>query len=99
MSLENDFDQRLRDSIRATIALGYNPTGFTGLLDSYGGGGVAKRLVAPGDLQDGLKKIVAMGHPELPMESIMLESQFATLFSKGELAAARWRLDQVISQT
>ncbi|MCI0700339.1 MAG: hypothetical protein L0241_04595 [Planctomycetia bacterium] len=96
MSLEADFEQRLRDSIQASIALGYNPTRFVNMLDSYGGVGVAKRLVASGELQDGIKKIVAMGHPELSMESIMLEPQFASLFSQGELAAARWRLDQLL---
>ena len=96
MSLDADFEQRLRDAIRASIALGYNPTRFTNMLDAYGGVGVAKRLVASGELQDGIKKIVAMGHPELSMESIMLEAQFATLFARGELAAARWRLDQLL---
>jgi hypothetical protein len=46
MDLEADFEQRLRDSIRESIALGYNPTRFTAMLDNYGGVGVAKRLVA-----------------------------------------------------
>ena len=96
MSLETDFEQRLRDSIRESIALGYNPIRFTDMLETYGGVSVAKRLVTSGELQDGIKKIVAMGHPELSMESIMLESQFATLFTQGELAAARWRLDQLL---
>ncbi len=96
MNLEGDFEQRLRDSIRDSIALGYNPTRFTDMLTTWGGVGVARRLVASGEIQDGIKKIVAMGHPELSMESIMLEPQFAALFTEGELAAARWRLDQLL---
>jgi hypothetical protein len=34
MDLEADFEQRLRDSIRESIALGYNPTRFTAMLDN-----------------------------------------------------------------
>jgi len=89
MSLESGFEQRLRDSIRSSIALGYNPNRFTSMLDGYGGVGVAKRLVASGELQDGIKKLVAMGRPELSMESIMLEPQFATLFTECVKPASR----------
>jgi hypothetical protein len=96
MSLEAQFEERLWDSIRKSIALGYNPTRFTDMLKTWGGVGVAQRLVASGEIQDGIKKIVALGHPELSMESIMLEPQFASLFTEGELAAARWRLDQLL---
>ena len=96
MSLEGEFEQRPRDSIRESITLGYDPTRFTDMLNTWGGVGVAKRLVASGEIQDGIKKIVAMGHPELSMESIMLEPRFATLFTAGELEAARWRLDQLL---
>lgn len=81
MTLEDDFEQRLRESIRDSIALGYNPTRFTDMVNTWGGVGVARRLVASGEIQDGIKKIVAMGHPELSMESIMLEPKFASLFA------------------
>jgi hypothetical protein len=92
MSLEAQFEERLWDSIRKSIALGYNPTRFTDMLKTWGGVGVAQRLVASGEIQDGIKKIVALGHPELSM----LEPQFDSLFTEGELAAARWRLDQLL---
>jgi hypothetical protein len=95
MSLETDFEERLWDSVRQSVALGYNPNRFSEMLKTWGGIGVAKRLVASGEIQDGIKKIVAMGHPELSMESIMLEPHFASLFTEGELQAARWRLDQL----
>ncbi len=94
--LAEQFDQRLWASIRESISLGYNPTRFTDMLNTWGGVGVAQRLVACGEIQDGIKKIVGMGHPELSMESIMLESQFNPLFTAGELEAARWRLDQLL---
>lgn len=90
------FEQRLWASIDASITLGYNPTRFTDMLNTWGGVGVARRLVASGEIQDGIRKIVSMGHPELSMESIMLEPQFAPLFTAGELEAAQWRLDQLL---
>lgn len=95
MSLDLEFETRLRESVNDSIALGYNPAQFAEMLERYGGVDVAKRLVASGELQDGLKRIVALGHIELAMESIMLEPRFAPLFSEGELAAARWRLAQL----
>jgi hypothetical protein len=94
--VEAEFDQRLRDSIHESISLGYSPTRFMEMLNKWGGVGTAKRLVASGEIQDGIRRIVEMGHPELSMESIMLEPQFASLFSEGELQAARWRLDQLV---
>src|SRR4051794_3219053 len=94
--LEVEFEQRLRESIRRSISLGYNPTRFTDMVNSYGGVGTARRLVVSGEIQDGIRRIVKMGHPELSMESIMLEPRFAPLFTEGELAAARWRLDQLL---
>ena len=90
------FEQRLLDSIRDSIELGYNPTRFRDMLNTWGGVGVAQRLVASGEIQDGIKKLVAMGHPELSMESIMLEPQFTVLFTAGELEAAQWRLNQLM---
>jgi hypothetical protein len=94
--LEAEFEQRLRDSIRESISLWYNPTRFTDMLNTWGGIGTARRLVASGEIQEGIRRIVQMGHPELSMESIMLEPQFSSLFTGGELEAAGWRLNQLL---
>jgi len=45
-------------------------------------------------MQTGFKELIARGRPELTMESIMLQPEFASLFKAAELAAARWRLEQ-----
>jgi hypothetical protein len=94
-SLAMEFEQRLRGSIQASIELGYHPTRFAEMLNTFDGVTMAKRLVRSDEIQDGLRRIVELGHPELAMESIMLEPQFATLFTPDDLAAARWRLNQV----
>ncbi len=93
--LEIAFEERLRDSIRQSIRLGYNPIRITEMLNRYGGKGTAERLVRSGEIQDGIRRIVAMGYPKLSVESIMLEPEFKPLFAEADLAAARWRLDQL----
>jgi hypothetical protein len=65
------------------------------MISAHGAVATAKRLVASGDLQDGLKKLRSMGRLDLSMERIMLEKEFSQFFSDQERAAARWRLDQV----
>jgi len=56
---------------------------------------LAKRLVVSSELQDGLKKMKALGRLDLTMENRMLDPKFSALFTKQELEAARWRLEQV----
>ena len=95
----SEFEERLRDSIYESIKLGYNPTRFTEMLNSLDGVALAKKLVASGEIQDGMQKIVDLGYPELAMEAIMLESQFSPLFTDGDLQAAKWRLDQAVNKS
>jgi hypothetical protein len=64
------------------------------MLREHQGLGTAKKLIASGAIQDGFRKVVELGRPDLTMESIMLEPEFQTLFSRAELDAARWRLKQ-----
>jgi hypothetical protein len=92
--LEIEFERRLRESIRESIELGYHPTRIAEMIDAHHGKNTAKLLVKSGEIQAGILRIVAMGHPELSVESIMLETQFAPLFSQEEWAAAQWRLDR-----
>ncbi len=93
--LAERFEQRLRESVPVAIQLGYNPTVFVDLLERYRGVQTAKRLIAEGEIQYGFKRLAALGRLDLTMEQIMLEPEFASLFTEGELAAARWRLDQL----
>ena len=94
MSTNAQFTQRLRDACQESIGLGYTPTRMIGMLNSTNDGvAIAKRLVVSGDLQEGLKNTIAIGREDLAVESIMQERVFAPLFTKPELAAAKWRLD------
>lgn len=93
--LESEFSARLRDSIRQSHDLGYHPTRFEQMLDEQGALGLARKLIKSGEIQDGFKAVVKLGRKDLTMESIMLEPNFQSLFSAGELEAATWRLSQV----
>jgi hypothetical protein len=95
MSTAAKFNRRLHDSIVQCISLGYRPSDFIEMLDKTEGVTLAKKLVATGAIQSGLKRVKALGRPELAMESIMLEDEFSGLFTDDERAAARWRLQQL----
>ncbi len=88
------FQRRLEESIAESQRHGYNPTRIIDMLRSNTAVEVAKKLVLSGHIQSGLKKTVAESRAELAIESIMLDPEFATLFTSEELKAARWRLAQ-----
>lgn len=90
------FHARAVQAMNASVELGYNPTIMRRMLESENAVEIAKRMVRSGDIQQGLAELVALGHPELTLESIMLEEQFAPLFTRQELDAARWRLNQAM---
>lgn len=94
MSSSAKFEAKLREGVEKTIALGYTPTKFVSMLNSRDAVVLAKGLIASGDIQDGMQKVVDLGAPQLTMESIMLEADFAGLFTQGELEAAKWRLER-----
>jgi hypothetical protein len=85
----------LRESVEHSIELAYTLTVFIGMLERYGGVQTTKRLIADGEIQYGLKRMAELGRLDITMEQIMLEPEFAPLFTGGEIAAARWRLDQL----
>lgn len=94
--LASIFTERLRDAMRQSHALDYHPYRFEQMLSAEGGLALAHRLVKSGELQDGLNAMIKLGRRDLAMESIMLEEEFATLFTPAERAAARWRLEQAL---
>ena len=97
MDLEECFLQRLLDDCSKSRELGYYPTRFEQMLASYGGKETAKKLVKSGEAQYGLEKLARLNHLDLSMEHAMLDEKFRSLFTKSELEAAQWHLDQVSS--
>ncbi len=94
--LENIFEARIREALIECHELGYHPHDFEGMLANASAARVAIKLVTSGELQSGLKKLSQMGRLDLSVESIILETQFESLFKTPIRDAARWRLDQVM---
>lgn len=90
-----EFEQEIRESIEESARIGYHPSRFIKMLQDSDAISVAKKIVASGELQDGFKKLKALDRLDLALESIMLKPEFSKLFTKQELKAAKWRLDQV----
>jgi hypothetical protein len=93
--LHKEFDERLRRDVEECRKIGYQPTRFEEMLRTSDGCALAKRMVKPGILQDGLKKLAELNRLDLALESVMLEPKFQSLFNGDELDAAKWRLEQV----
>jgi hypothetical protein len=69
MSTAAKFNRRLHDSIVQCISLGYRPSDFIEMLDKTEGVSLAKKLVATGKIQSGLKRVKALGRPDLAKRS------------------------------
>ena len=95
MTLEDTFTARLLAACQECRDFGYSPVRFERMVHEHGGVGTAKQMIKSGDLQDGLRRLKAEGRLDLSMEQIMLEPEFASLFTPSELAAAQWRLNQL----
>jgi hypothetical protein len=93
-SLEEEFEARVRSSLAECHRLGYHATDFERMLETSTAKSLAERFVTSGEIQSGLKRVAALGRPDLAIESIMLEPAFEGLFKPELRAAARWRLDQ-----
>lgn len=92
LDLEKELALRFRDSISQSRSFGYDPSEFERMLNDYGAIGVAKKLIKASNPQSGFRRLINENRVDLTMEKIMLEEQFSSLFTEGELEAARYRL-------
>ncbi|MDR2311678.1 MAG: hypothetical protein LBE54_11900 [Brucellaceae bacterium] len=88
VSIEDYIDE----TIRVSRLHGYNPTEFISMRERYRTIPCIKRLLANGDIQSGFKRLCELGLREYTIEAAALK--FPDLFSKEELSAAEWRLNQ-----
>jgi hypothetical protein len=95
MTIRDEFEVATHAAIDECFKFGYRPTYFIDMISKAHPVEVAKKLVISGAEQAGFKKLVKMGKSDLTVESLMLQSKFSFLFSKQELDAAKWRLDNV----
>lgn len=97
MSRERQFEEALRQAYqRAGHEAGYWGNYFNRSLKQIGGLATARKMLAPraprATLHQGFQAIVDAGRIDLSMESVVLRPEFASLFTRAELAEARRRL-------
>jgi hypothetical protein len=80
---------------RAKTEANYTATYFVGMLSDYGGLGTAKRLLATTEISTGFTALYERGRLDLTVEALVVQPQFANLFTAQEIEIARQRLDQL----
>ena len=73
----------------------YYATYFKQMIDQYGGLDAAKRLLATPEIQAGLIKLWELRILSKSMEALVLQERFRPLFTEGEIAEARRRLEEL----
>ena len=81
--------------VRARNEAGYNAAFFFDMLSSIGGLGTARRLLAAPEVSSGFTALYERGRLDLTVEALVVQSQFAALFSDHELEIARQRLQDL----
>ena len=78
--------------VRAKNEAGCNAAFFLDMLSSLGGLGTARRLLAVSEVSSGFTALYERGRLDLTVEALVVQPQFADLFSDHELEIARQRL-------
>ncbi len=91
--LEMEFHRRMLDICdRAKSQCNYNATRFRQMISELGGVETAHRLLATNESQDGFTTLLICGCSDLTMEHLVLDPQFADLFTEEERQKAKDRL-------
>jgi len=93
-NLERRFDRAMADVYeRAKREVGYNATRYLQLLSEHGGLATARLLLTTPNVSDGFTTLWEAHRLDLTVEAHVLKPEFRGLFTAGELAVARERLD------
>jgi len=95
-NLEAQFHQAMFDLYRvAKRACNYRATIFLDMVTEQGGLAAAKRLLATDKPSDGFNTLYLCGCLDLSVEAQVSKPEFQPLFTPGELATAKQRLEDV----
>jgi len=81
--------------LRAKTEANYNAGYFVGMLSTYGGLGTAKKLLASTEVSAGFGALYERGRLDLTVEALVIQPQFASLFTDEEIEIAGRRLEQL----
>jgi hypothetical protein len=90
--LERRFDAAMHHIYHGAASLGYRPTRFLEMIQTYGGVETAHRLLSTKKIQDGLGELFLLGRLDLTVEHHVLLPEYAPLFAADERRTARQRL-------
>jgi len=90
--LEAEFADRVQQACDQARELGLAPVRLEQMLRAQHAATLAKKLMLSGDIHSSMKDLVRAGHRELTLEGVMLQPDFAPIFSAAQLQAAAWRL-------
>lgn len=94
--LEARFERDMIERVYRTAGkeTGYWASYFLKTVRQYGGVPAARRLLRQKGLSEGLRKLRAHDRLDLAMETLVLASEYAPLFTAEERAIAAARLDK-----
>jgi HNH endonuclease len=85
-SNENEqFTQHLLKAADQAVHLGYRPTRFKQMLNTYGGFDTIKRILMTGKPSDGFITLLGLGRVDLTCEAIIVESHWRQFFDEDLL--------------
>ena len=93
--LENQFHQAMLDVYNNAKEYEYYATYFKRMIDQHGGVEAAKRLLAKGEIQQGLSKLWELNLLDQSMEALVIQKRFQPLFTSEEIVEARRRLEEL----
>jgi len=97
MSIENDFHEAMLEIYQqAGKEAGYWARRFLRAVKQHGGLEYAHRMLLPrknNSIQSGLQALIDVGRVDISVETLVLRTEFSSLFSDIELQEARRRLD------
>ncbi|UTV54776.1 phospholipase D family protein [Burkholderia arboris] len=94
-ALAREFGTRIREAMDISLREKYVTATIEGMMATKPPVSLAKHLVTQGSVKSGLKNLAKHNALHLSFERIMLEPQFAPLFSKDDLDCAHFNLSRV----
>ncbi len=99
MNVEEKFNQEMLDLYQIVgKTTGYWANYYLRFVRQHGGLAYAKKALAKKDkVQDGFKKLIEVGRPDLSVEAIVLKDEYKSLFTTDEIKEAQRRINTVPS--
>lgn len=93
-SLEDRFHEAMIGIYKSAVKeCNYRAARFLQMVVEMGGVAAARKLLSGAEMQSGLFELFECGRLDLTVETLVLQPEYRELFTPGELAEAKRRLD------